>query len=470
LFGALGRAFVFSRDPLAYTERLFDEFGPIASLTTAPTRIVSIEPGVPRTIFVYGPELNRPLLSEHDVFHKCALAGRLYPRDTSEPRTRPLTRLLTGLFQVNGDEHRRHRRLLLPAFHKSRVDGYRDEMVALTRESMRGVKPDTVRDLRPMITELTLRIVAKTLLGEAMAKEGLAAAREWHRWLELFRPASILPLDLPGMPYRKFLDVSDAIDRKAAEIVAARRSSPARGDDILSMLLDATDESGNGLSDAEIVGHASVIFAAGHETSSNALCWTLLLLSEHPAVCADLLDELDGVLHGEPPSVDDLTRLPLLERVVKESLRILPPAPFNHRLSAQATELGGFAVPRGAELITSIYRTQRMPEFFPEPDRFRPERWERLEVGPYVYNPFGAGPRMCLGATFALMEIRIVLALLLQAFRFELVPGTRLDRFVSITLSPLQGLPLRVHAQDRRFARRHTSGLRGNVREMVKLD
>jgi cytochrome P450 len=173
-------------------------------------------------------------------------------------------------------------------------------------------------------------------------------------------------------------------------------------------------------------------------------------------------------LKGEPPRIEDLAQLPLLERVVKESLRILPPVPFNHRISAEDTELGGYAVPRGTELIASIYRTQRMPELFPEGDRFRPERWENLDPGPYAYSPFGAGPRMCIGATFALMEVRIVLAMLLQTLRVELAPNARIDRFISITMAPKHGLPMHLHPPDRHFPRTPTP-VRGNIHQMVAL-
>jgi cytochrome P450 len=468
LLGVTGRLARFALDPLSYTERLFDEYGPIAALVNGRTRIVSTARDVPRTVFLHGAELNRPLLTDHATFHKCALAGPLYPSDIAKPRTRPLTRILTGLFQVNDQEHRRHRRLLMPAFHKSRIETYRDDMVAITHSVMQDLTPGTVRNLRPVLSNLTLRIAAKTLLGEDVAEQGLEIAREWQRWLELFRSAVALPLDVPGTPYRAFLDISHSIDRKASLLIRERRKSSARGPDILSMLLDATDEQGASLSDADLVGHASVIFAAGHETSSNALCWTLFLLSQHPRVLADLMDELAHVLKGEPPRIEDLAQLPLLERVVKESLRILPPVPFNHRISAEDTELGGYSVPRGTELIASIYRTQRMPELFPEGDRFRPERWENLDPGPYAYNPFGAGPRMCIGATFALMEVRVVLAMLLQALRVELAPHARIDRFISITMSPKHGLPMHLHPPDRHFPRTPTT-VRGNIRQMVAL-
>jgi cytochrome P450 len=470
LLGANGHLLRFALDPLAYTERLFERYGPIAQLAQGSARaIVSTEKGVPGTVFLYGPELNRRFLTEHDRFHKCALSGPMYPSDTTKPRTRPLTRLLTGLFHVNGQEHRRQRRLLMPAFHKSRIESYRDDMVAITSSVLDRFEVGSVRDQRPDLLELTLRVAAKTLLGEDVTDASRHIAHDWQRWLELFRLAAALPLDALGLPYKSFLDLSQLIDQKSLELIRARRASGERGPDILSMLLETVDENGEKLGDDELIGHVSVIFAAGHETSSNALCWTLLLLSQHPAVLADLVDELDSVLKGDAPSVDDLERLPLLERVVKESLRVLPPVPFNHRVSAEDTELGGFAVPRGTELIASIYRTQRMPELFPEPERFRPARWENLDPGPYVYNPFGSGPRMCIGAAFAMMEIRIALAMMLQRFRFELVTSARINRFLSITMSPRPGLAMRIHAPDRRFDQ-SARGVRGNVSQMVAFD
>jgi len=463
--GAKAGLIRFGLDPLAHIERLFDKYGPVVALVrNRGTRIVSTQSS-PGTVFFYGPDLNLPFLTEHEQFHKCALSGPLYPDPPFTERKQPLTRLLTGLFHVNGQEHRKHRRLLLPAFHKSRIESYRDSMVQLTQEVLQRLSPG-VRDLRQDLVELSLRIATTTLFGEDVGVAGRRIARDWQRWLELFRMAAAVPLDLPGMPYRDFLELSRSIDEKSAELIATRRRTGARGADMLSMLLDTTDESGNTLSDDELIGHASVIFAAGHETSAGALSWTLLLLSQHPKVAAELVEELQQVLQGEPPRVDQLSKLPLLDRVVKESLRILPPVPFNHRICPEDCELGGYALPRGTELLSSIYRTQRMPDLYPEPNRFKPERWEKLEPGPYSYNPFGTGPRMCIGATFALMEIKIVLAMLLQAYRFELVPGSRIHRFLSITMSPRPGLPMRLHRQDNRFER-SARDIRGNVRDMV---
>ncbi|MEY2930488.1 MAG: hypothetical protein RL033_1237, partial [Pseudomonadota bacterium] len=278
--------------------------------------------------------------------------------------------------------------------------------------------------------------------------------------------AGAAPLDWPGLPYRRWLNLTHAIDRDTRRIIEDRRRQPNGGGDILSALLQATDGEGVALDEDELIGHAGVLFAAGHETSSNALCWTLALLSQHPDVAAALDDELAGTLRGSAPRVEQLAALPLLDGVVKESLRLLPPAPLNHRIAAHDTELGGHVIPRGTELLSSVYHTHRMPEVYEHPGRFSPTRWERLDPGPYAYSPFGAGPRMCIGASFALMEIKLVLAILLQRFRLSLPPGTRVGRAVSITMRPDPGLPMRIHGRDREFAA-CARGVRGALATMV---
>jgi cytochrome P450 len=259
------------------------------------------------------------------------------------------------------------------------------------------------------------------------------------------------------------------LDEEMRKIITRKRTADTDEGDVLSMLLQARDaESGVGLSEDELLGHVSVIFAAGHETSANALTWTLFLLSQHPEVAADLLDELESVLQGEAPSIEQLQQLPLLERVIKESMRVLPPVPWNGRVTSKPTELGGYALPQGTEVFVSIYQTHHMPELYPNPEAFNPQRWETIEPTPYEYNPFSAGQRLCIGAAFAMMEIKIVLAMLLQRYRLQLLPQLRIDRFGLIIMAPKYGMPMVVHQQDRQFAL-GVGGVRGNVREMVNL-
>jgi cytochrome P450 len=467
LLGPLGNVFDFVRDPLGHAGRLFAEHGPIVCLARGrSTWLVSTQADPPGTVFLYGAELNRKLFSQHASYDKSALTGPLHPQGTPSVRQRPLLHMLGGLFAFNGDDHRTQRRLLMPAFHKSRVDDYRDDMVAVAQAVLDGFRVGELRDVRSDMNELTLRIATRTLFGSDLGARGVAVGRKLQGWLNLFKLAATLPLDVPGLPYRRWLDLTHAIDDDMRGIIADKRRDPGDGRDILSALLAATDEHGAPLDDDTLLGHTSVLFAAGHETSANALCWTLVLLSQHPELAAALHEELSGELRGDAPRVEQLARLPLLDGVVKESLRLLPPVPLNHRIAALDTELGGHGIPRGTELISSAYHTQRVPEVYAEPRRFLPERWQKLDPGPYAYCPFGAGPRMCIGATFAVMEIKLVLAILLQRFRPVLPRGTRVDTSLTITMRPASRLSMLVCPVDGSPAR-SPRGIRGRLSRMV---
>ncbi len=468
LLGPVAELLRFVLDPISHVGTLFERYGAIAQLVVgSPTRIVSTERKVPGTVFLFGPEYNRALLTNHADFHKCALTGPLYPSEPLSPRTRPLTRMLTGLFHANEADHRTQRRLLMPAFHRTRIESYRDEMVAVTDTLLSEFRPGTIRDIRPDMMRVTLRIATATLFGADLGELGLQIGHDLESWNATLRGANIVPFDLPLTPYRHWLNLSSDIDRRMLEVIRLKREQPGAGRDMLSMLIEARDEGGARLSEDELVGHAGVIFAAGHETSSNALSWTLFLLAQHPRVLSDLCDELSATLHGDAPTFEQLAELPLLDHVVKESLRLFPPAPLNHRITARDAELGAYRIPAGTEVLSSIYHTHRMPELYAEPLSFRPERWQGFDPGPYAYNPFSAGPRMCIGATFAWFEIKIVLAMLLQRFRLELVPNQRIDRYFGITLAPAPRVLMRVLRTDRAFAR--AAPVFGNVLQMVDL-
>lgn len=468
ILGATTHLLRFIADPITYLDRLFGVYGPIAALVRGgSTRLVSTDTHVPGTVFVYGPALNHPLFSEHEVFHKSALSGPLYPSGPLSARTRPLARTLTGLFSVNDAAHKEQRRLLMPAFHKKRIEGYRDEMVLATEALLASFRAGEMRDLRRDMSELTLRIATRTLFGADLGQAGVEVGRDLGRWLELFKYAAAVPWDLPFSPYRRWLDLTHDLDARMLKLVEDKRAAPG-GADILSALLEVTDREGASLTLDELIGHAGVLFAAGHETSSNALCWTLALLSQHPAVAADLQDEIESTLRGGAPRLDQLEQLPLLDCVIKESLRLLPPAPLNHRIAACDTELGGCVIPRGTEIISSAYHTHRIPELYPDPHRFVPRRWEQLDPGPYAYSPFGAGPRTCIGKSFAMLELKVVLCMLLSRFRLELLPEQRVDRVITITMRPKYGLPMRVRRPDRKFLA-GARGVRGDLRSMVEM-
>src|SRR6478609_4755257 len=240
VLGPAAQLLRFVLDPIAHIGALFEKYGPIAQLVVGGgTRVVSTQRNVPGTVFLFGPEYNRALLTNHADFHKCALSGPLYPEEPLSARTRPLTRMLTGLFHANEGDHRVQRRLLMPAFHRSRIESYRDEMVAVTEELLSEYRPGTTRDIRPDMMYVTLRIATSTLFGGELAELGLQIGHDIESWATTLRSANIVPFDLPLSPYRQWLDLSSSIDRRMLEVIRRKRENRGAGRDMLSMLLEA---------------------------------------------------------------------------------------------------------------------------------------------------------------------------------------------------------------------------------------
>ncbi|MCC7446189.1 MAG: cytochrome P450 [Anaerolineae bacterium] len=470
ILGATGNLLRFGMDPLNTVGNLFRAYGRIVSMVSgAKTRLISPDPNCPGTVFVYGADLTRQIVTQHDLYEKSAISGA-QPGPEKSKREHILWNWGTGLFHVNGDDHRLHRRLLMPAFHKKQIETYRDDMVALTQRMLDSWQAGERRDIREAMTYLTLYVAGKTLFNEdiQIAPSSVGLTLQQMVYLMMRMPLRLMSVDLPGLPYRRLLDLSEKADREIRQMIAAKRASGINDNDVLAMLLRAQDEDGKTLTNDEVIGHAGIIFMAGHETSANALTWTLFLLSQHPDIAAALHDELSGVLKGDAPTLDQLGQLPLLERVIKESMRIIPPVPFNHRLAGGPTELDGYYIPKATELFVSIYHTHHDPDLYPQPEQFDPERWLTITPNAFEYDPFSAGPRMCIGAPFAMLEIKIVLAMIVQRYRLEYTADAPLNRRVRITMSPARSLDMLVRPQDRQF-RRGVGGVRGNIREMINL-
>lgn len=439
------------RDPALYLMRQYQAYGALSGRVA----------GDMRQIFAVGPEYNRLLLSDTTLFH--TIFEALAPKSVQKRRRG------VGLLNMNGAEHRQQRRLMMPAFHRKQVDGYRDTMVQFTQTMLDGWQAGQQRNIATDMQTLTLRIACQTLFGLDVTDHSQRIGTLVKRFLStnLFAPEVLLfPVDLPGTPFRRMLDTNAQLEDEILALIARKRAMGGEQHDVLATLIQVRDEDGAAMTDLELIGHATTLLIAGHETSSNALTWTLFLLAQHPQVFADVVDEVSGVLGGDAPSVEQLGRLPLLERVVDESMRLLPPAAVMSRISTAPFEIGPYRAPKGTFVTLSQYVTHRLPDLYPEPYRFKPRRWETIDPSPYAYLPFGAGSRMCIGRTFALMEIKLVLAMLLQQFRPQVVPNAQIDHQVKITLSPKRGMPVVLHAQDRQFAK---TPVRGTIHQLVDV-
>ncbi|HEX6290501.1 MAG TPA: cytochrome P450 [Herpetosiphonaceae bacterium] len=452
LLGWRGYAISFYNDPIAYMRRIRRTYG----------NIVGWERNHPNVAFAFGPEYNRLLLSDQQLFFSDPFGDLPAPPDS------PLLTLRSGLLNMNGEKHKQQRRLMLPAFHRKHVESYHDDMVALTQRMLGQWREGQQLDLAAEMQRLTMSIATKTLFGLDVPPNAASIGGLIKRILTLVTSSSVylLPYNLPGTPYREVLRVAEQLEATIRGMIAEKRARLSEHNDVLTMLIHARDEDGAAMSDVELVAQAYTLFLAGHETSSNALTWTLFLLSQHPRVLDDLRTELADVLHGEPPTVEQVSQLPLLERVIKESMRLLPPASFGARISTAPFSLGPYDMPKDSVILFSQYMTHHMPEIYSEPERFLPERWERITPSLYEYLPFGAGGRMCIGASFAMTEIKIVLALLLQRYGLMLAPNARIDRLLKVTLGPKHGMPMVVLPTNRPVPR---ITARGNIREMVDL-
>jgi len=444
--------FRFFNDPIGYMCTLHRRFGDIAAFTK----------GSRGMVFAFGPSYNQLLLSNPTQFHVTGItvAG---PPDSAQRR------LGFGLLSMNTEQHREHRRMLSPPFHARVIGTYRDSIVSITNGLLDQWRPDQRLDLAAEMKKYTLLVASKILFGIDDVAEAQELGGMMARWLDMNSSLGVRLwlVDRPGTPYRRMLRFAEHLEKRLLKLLDRKRLSAAGGQDALSILIQAHDQEGTVITDTELIGHANILFNAGHETSSNALTWTLFLLSQHPRVSGDLLDELTGVLHGEAPALEQFPKLPLLERVIKESMRILPPAVYNSRRSMEPFTLGPYEMPAGSTVAFSHYVTHHSAELFPDPEKFVPDRWLEAQPTAYEYLPFSAGPRLCIGAPFAMMELKIALAMILQRYRLDLVPGAKIDRKVAVTLSPRHGMPVTINRQDGKFK---ASRVRGNIREMVDMN
>ena len=338
-----------------------------------------------------------------------------------------------GLLTTDGATWKRHRRMIQPAFHKARLRGYSGMMVAEAERTAERWRDGESVDLGAALTELTLRVVSRSLFSHEVAGEVDAITGAVAVLQESFSRPALLPRWLPTPHRRRVRRSIRAIDDVMYRLIAARRAgsgeTAAAGDlDLLQMLVDIRDEEGDGtgLTDTEIRDQLVTFYMAGHETTSHALTWTLYLLSQHPEAEACMFAELASVLEDRLPSFEDFDSLSYTQSVIEESMRLYPPVYVIARKATADTCIGDYPVPAGSEVALWIYMTHHDARWYPDPTTFDPERFadENAAKRPrYAYLPFGVGARTCIGKTFATIEAVLILATLAQRFRLSLTPG-----------------------------------------------
>ncbi len=397
-------------------------------------------------IFLNHPRwINEVLVVQHSKFHKSELTRRITARLLGQ-----------GLLISEGDFWRRQRRLAQPAFHRNRLGEYGATMLELAAAHIRDWREGNVRDIAQEMAALTLTIAVRTLFGATLPGEARQVGRAMtylmrysiRRQRNPFRTPEHWPTPWNRRANRELEFIDSLVYRIISERRAERNSH--HHNDLLALLMAAMDEDGTQMTPQQLHDETMTLFLAGHETTAQMLTWTWYALSEHPAAEARLHEELRAVLGGRAPEAADFARLPYLQAVMNEVLRLFPPAYIMAREVIETCELGGYEFAPGTTILFSQWVTHRDPRFYDDPDAFRPERWldglaNRLPPG--AYFPFGGGPRRCIGEGFALLEAAIVIASLAQRFRFRLVPGHPVVPEPLVTLRTRHGMRMQLLAR-----------------------
>src|SRR5437764_9260032 len=351
-----------------------------------------------------------------------------------------------GLLTSEGDFWLRQRRLVQPAFHRARIAAYAQTMVEYTERVMESWRAGEERDVHQEMMRLTLQIVAKTLFDADVARDAKDVGKSLELLLELgadFRRTLFVPHWVPTLTNLRIKREIAFIESIIYRIIGERRTSGRDTGDLLSMLLRAQDEDGLRMTDKQLRDETITLFLAGHETTASSLSWTWWLLAQNPVGEARLHAELDQVLGGRTPSLEDFPRLRYTANVIPESMRLYPPQWRLARVDNEDHELGGYPVKKGMGVAMAQWVIHRDPRWYDAPEEFRPERWEGdfiKKIPRFAYFPFGGGPRLCIGNNFALMEATLILATVAQKYRLRLVPNHPVVPLASITLRPRHGV------------------------------
>jgi cytochrome P450 len=419
------------RDPLSVLLDAYDRYGPVYTLRLLTSKV----------IVLLGPEANHHVL--------VANQPNFSWREGSLANLIPL--LGDGLLTIDGDFHRRSRKIMLPVFHHEHIAAALGTMVQETDRAMRGWQVGQRIDLYVWTRALALRIAMRALFGldpDGETARSMDAARLFNQALHFYSYDMVVQwFRGPGTPWSRMQRARRELDRLIYNEINSRRRTGERGLDLLSLLLDASDGDGGRLSDRHVRDEVMTLLFAGHDTTTSTIAFMLYELARHPEILARLVDEQDEVLAWGMPTAEQLMsgELTELEQALDETLRLYPPAWVGPRRSVEPFEVAGVRCPGNAPVIYSSWASHRLPDVWEDPDRFRPERFapEAKKVLPKgAYVPFGGGPRTCIGMRFGQLEIRTIASAMLARFSYELQPGYRLRVRQQPTIGPADGMPL----------------------------
>jgi cytochrome P450 len=417
---SMRRTTAFAREPLTLLLEGYERYGPVFTVRVFHGNVV----------FMLGPEANHHMTVSH--------AANFSWRDGHLGDMMPL--LGDGLLTIDGEFHRRSRKIMLPAFHRDQIAKTQETMDAEVARGIAGWRDGDQLDLYAWTRVLALRIAMRALFGlDPDRSSDVGTAHDFEEALGFWSKDYVLQvLRGPGTPWARLLKARKRLDVLIFAEIDRRRATGERGEDVLSLLLDATDEDGEGLSKHHIRDQVMTLLFAGHDTTTSTVAFLFHELARNPDERARIVADLDAGSTAE------------LELAMDETLRLYPPAWIGPRRSIEPFELGGMPVPGGVPVNYCSYASHRLEDVWPEPGRFDPQRFapgnrERIPKGAYV--PFGGGSRTCIGMRFGQLEIRTIAAEILQRFDLELKPGYQLEVRQMPTIGPKQGLPVTLRAR-----------------------
>lgn len=418
-------------------QRPLFSFAQIAALD-GPIAVVAVpfRPQARRVVFAFGRDLNRAVLSDPDTY-------RTTGQGLSGPRGSALRRIRNGLTRTRGEKHRSLRSLLIPKLQRRAVEEMAPRIGSILDEQLARWQPGATIDLARETKVLSLRIASELLFGiedrDQAAGLGALLGDFMRRSYRLDVLATRWLGAVPGTPYAALERHAQRLEAEVRRLIASRLGTT--GSDLLSTLIRAKQAGIAELTDDDLIGQLTLLFGASYETTAQALLFTLVLLAQSPHE-ALLLREANqaGRLAGSSAGSGRLSN------VVRESLRLFPPVPYTIRIARRATTLGGTAIRRSDRILVSHFHAHRIPEAFPDPDRFRPDRWLTARPGPYDYFPFSAAPRLCIGAGFATEVLEQAVGEIVRRFDFRLPEGLRIEPAVRVTLGTRGAVPLELGA------------------------
>ena len=455
VLGWLPWLFRFALDPLASLENMRRQYGDMLQLGFKNYPV----------IMIFDPDYNRQILRDPSTFYSynLDLLPISFPKDSS------IKRATTGMPLMNGPRHTDHRSALLPYVHKKFITRYHDSCVEVTQRKIAGWQHGMEVNLRAEMEQLAMWLATEPVLGLDPQNEGDAIGRQLERTMKLVMNPFVLmlPYNIPGTPFHSLMKNADEMERIVRRVIARKKEAGLTGHDILSVMIQMHEDDPDRLSESELIGHTTTMFRGGYNPSGMALYWTIFLLSQHPEKLQKVLEELDRLVKGDVPTEQEVESLPYLDGSLKESMRLFPAGTWTGRLAMQDFTLDSHSFSKGTWILMSPYITHRIPEVFPEPYKFRPERWLSIHPSAYEFMPFSAGPRYCIGTSLAMMQLKIALTMLFKRYRFTLRPGTKLDCAGFNSIRPKHGLPMILRQPDHELP---PVAFRGNVRKIVHFD